>query len=206
MTNERGEDIPLLSPSGVPQRPHSKTESAPSSYQKNMSPPSANRFSSSEYIGPSYALSNENEVLRGDVALPNPIASSSPFKLKTSPSIEGNKTACEGGAAVNPSLQFGDTRHLVMGESLDFMKLSIRENPCVSGGVAATNAEPSLESVLENSSGEEDEERCTAGKAESEFRPILIFIPLRLGQDRFNEQYKDSLKVCVCVLHLMISM
>ena len=31
----------------------------------------------------------------------------------------------------------------------------------------------------------------------SEFRSLLLFIPLRLGQDKFNMEYKDAVKACL---------
>ena len=31
------------------------------------------------------------------------------------------------------------------------------------------------------------------------FRSLLLFVPLRLGQDKFNMEYAAALKVCVCV-------
>lgn len=33
----------------------------------------------------------------------------------------------------------------------------------------------------------------------SGFRPVLIFIPLRLGQERFNMEYKEAVKACFTV-------
>lgn len=40
-------------------------------------------------------------------------------------------------------------------------------------------------------------EEVDGGKATStSFRPILLFIPLRLGQEKFNMEYKDALKAC----------
>ena len=82
---------------------------------------------------------------------------------------------------------------------MDFMKLSIRENPSMISG-CSTGAGTSLRAVREErgSPGSEEEEEQEV-QEKGVFRPILFFIPLRLGQDRFNEQYKDSLKVCVCV-------
>lgn len=32
---------------------------------------------------------------------------------------------------------------------------------------------------------------------EPQFRPLLLFIPLRLGQDHFNQDYADALKACL---------
>lgn len=31
----------------------------------------------------------------------------------------------------------------------------------------------------------------------SNFRPLLLFIPLRLGQDKFNMEYAEALKTCL---------
>jgi cysteine protease ATG4 len=35
------------------------------------------------------------------------------------------------------------------------------------------------------------------GAKGSEFRSLLLFIPLRLGQDKFNMEYKEALKACL---------
>jgi len=201
VTNEKGEDILEQQ-----QQQHGRTQSqaTSSSFPKDTSPLSSRRFTSSEVVGPSYLHSNDKEGPRGDqAAVPGPVATSSPFQLKSSPTVADNQTTCKGVASVDPSMNFGDTKHLVLGdESLDFMKLSIRENSSSSGGGVWSNSralglnalqeEMSSSEEGEGGLGEEEEENR---KKENEFRPLLIFIPLRLGQDRFNEQYKDALKV-----------
>ena len=45
---------------------------------------------------------------------------------------------------------------------------------------------------MEEEEGERERER---ERAEGGFRPLLLFIPLRLGQEKFNMEYKDAIKV-----------
>ena len=200
MTNEKGEDIL--------EQQYRRTQSqlTHSSFPKDSSPLSPERFTSSEVVGPSYLHSNDKEGPRGDqAAVPGPTATSSPFQLKSSATVASNQTTCSGGTSTDPSMNFGETKHLVLGDdSLDFMKLSIRENSSSSGGVLSSskvglglNALPeergSSEEELSGLEGEGEEKEM---RKKDNFRPLLIFVPLRLGQDRFNEQYKDALKVC----------
>ena len=53
------------------------------------------------------------------------------------------------------------------------------------------------------SSSDSESDDCfvdeVGGAKGSEFRSLLLFIPLRLGQDKFNMEYKEAVKVCVCV-------
>ena len=42
---------------------------------------------------------------------------------------------------------------------------------------------------------EEEEGEGEREKVEGEFRPLLLFIPLRLGQEKFNMEYKEAIKV-----------
>ena len=48
-----------------------------------------------------------------------------------------------------------------------------------------------------------DDDDCftdeVGGAKGSEFRSLLLFIPLRLGQEKFNSEYTEALKVLVCV-------
>ena len=51
----------------------------------------------------------------------------------------------------------------------------------------------------DSSSSDEGDDDCVpdeVGRAKgSEFRSLLLFIPLRLGQDKFNMEYKEAIKV-----------
>lgn len=48
---------------------------------------------------------------------------------------------------------------------------------------------------LESTSSSDDEVGGVTGAEGSTFRSLLLFIPLRLGQDKFNLEYKEALKV-----------
>ena len=90
-------------------------------------------------------------------------------------------------------------------ESLDFLKLSITSNSVSSVDSPSefeTLNEPS--DVCRRDSSPSKEEGLTAGAGSAEggclsplsnFRPLLLFIPLRLGQDCFNMEYSVALKV-----------
>ena len=92
-------------------------------------------------------------------------------------------------------------------ESLDFLKLSITSNSASSVDSPSefeTLAEPSEVHCNDPPQSGEEEEKLTAGAGASEdgglgpvsnFRPLLLFIPLRLGQDSFNMEYAVALKV-----------
>lgn len=47
----------------------------------------------------------------------------------------------------------------------------------------------------DNTSSDDDDMGGATGTESSTFRSLLLFIPLRLGQDKFNLQYKEALKV-----------
>ena len=92
-------------------------------------------------------------------------------------------------------------------ESLDFLKLSITSNSTSVASSADSQSE--FETLKEPTKVHCDdpptsrEEELTAGAGASEdglgplsnFRPLLLFIPLRLGQDSFNMEYAVALKV-----------
>ena len=64
-------------------------------------------------------------------------------------------------------------------ESVDYMKLSMRDfarEECSRGDL-----------------GKEDEEMLAVGS--NPFRSLLLFVPLRLGQEKFNTEYTRALKV-----------
>ena len=112
-------------------------------------------------------------------------------------------------------------------ESFDYLKLSITSNSSSSIEESPDShslAEEYSESIAAQAEFEtlqqpspvhkvppveRKEEKLTAGVADEGsghlgyFRPLLLFIPLRLGQDCFNMEYAEALKVneslCVCV-------
>ena len=57
--------------------------------------------------------------------------------------------------------------------------------------------QPELSHAISSSDSEDDD--CftdeVGGAKRSEFRSLLLFIPLRLGQDKFNMEYKEAIKV-----------
>lgn len=91
-------------------------------------------------------------------------------------------------------------------ESLDYLKLSITTNSS-----SSVDSQSEFETLREPSEVHHndppisrEEEKLTAGAGASEdgglgpvsnFRPLLLFIPLRLGQDSFNMEYAVALKV-----------
>ena len=91
-------------------------------------------------------------------------------------------------------------------ESLDFLKLSITSN-----SASSVDSQSEFETLKEPNEvhrndppPSREEEKLTAGAGTSEdgglgplsnFRPLLLFIPLRLGQDSFNMEYAVALKV-----------
>ena len=91
-------------------------------------------------------------------------------------------------------------------ESLEFLKLSITSN-----SASSVDSQSEFETLKEPSEVHHsdppmsrEEENLTAGAGASEdgglgplsnFRPLLLFIPLRLGQDSFNMEYAVALKV-----------
>jgi hypothetical protein len=103
-------------------------------------------------------------------------------------------------------------------ESLDFLKLSITTN-CVSSADSQSEFETLREPIEVDPPPpppSREEEKLTAGAGASEdgglgpvsnYRPLLLFIPLRLGQDGFNMEYAVALKVLEVVSegHLVLS-
>ena len=91
-------------------------------------------------------------------------------------------------------------------ESLDYLKLSVTSNTN-SDTFESLETQPEFETlqepdeVLPAEPLEDREEELTAGVSDKGsrhlgyFRPLLLFIPLRLGQDSFNMEYADALKV-----------
>lgn len=57
------------------------------------------------------------------------------------------------------------------------------------------SGEPNLTTAHENGLSQEDID-SRISSPEERFRPLLIFIPLRLGQEKFNMEYADALKAC----------
>lgn len=96
-------------------------------------------------------------------------------------------------------------------ESLDYLKLSITSN-----SASSMDSQSEFETLTEPSDVHpkdlpmlSEEEKLTAGAGASEdgglgpfsnFRPLLLFIPLRLGQDSFNMEYAVALKVHEVIL------
>lgn len=104
------------------------------------------------------------------------------------------------------------TKEMNFSESMDYLKLSITSTISSDSNeavVGSPDSQPEFETLLEPNAIPpssdtliiEKEEELTAGVAEegSEhlgyFRPLLLFIPLRLGQDCFNMEYAVALKV-----------
>ena len=95
-------------------------------------------------------------------------------------------------------------------ESMDFLKLSITPNSNSVGSDLQSEFE-TLREPSEASNPALKEEELTAGAMgeglghQGNFRPLLLFIPLRLGQDSFNMEYAIALKVIYTYrVHVMI--
>lgn len=135
----------------------------------------------------------------GGVALhsdPNPVATSSPFNKKSAPIVAKTNASSSGVSYFSPE----GPKHLVMGdESLDFMKLSLRAPSSSPAHARQTDAQTAAMNAHSKQTGVEaaamDASSDTATVAPAAFRPILLFIPLRLGQDTFNPSYSEALKV-----------
>lgn len=195
VTDENGDEIAL--------RSRSQTElTTPVS-----TPPSAGdlrNHSSSFSIGVDRQLADvggpgpgPSESLRGGVACPDPVASAvrfSPFRQKSLPTVAKNEATSTGvsygaGGRARGDVGMASTQ-LVMGgeDSMDFMKLSFcappQMPPMARGGAPSQQhwGRPAGNFA-----------RPLGGK----FRPVLLFIPLRLGQESFNHTYASSLKVCM---------
>lgn len=84
-----------------------------------------------------------------------------------------------------------------MDDSMDFMKLSL----CVSPEKDATDLltppthRPAVPEGHPIAGAKEEEEEEGEGEGREKFRSLLLFIPLRLGQDTFNTVYSEALKV-----------
>lgn len=81
---------------------------------------------------------------------------------------------------------------------MDFMKLSFHVTNMqsdVSLGEAAAYS-PALSGACDSRATPMSTPSARGGTGSGKFRSILLFIPLRLGQDTFNMSYADSLKVC----------
>ena len=95
---------------------------------------------------------------------------------------------------------------LSFSESMDYLKLSVTSNTS-RDTFDSPDAQLEFETlhqpdeVLPAESQAEKEEQLTAGVSDKGskhlgfFRPLLLFIPLRLGQDSFNMEYAEALKV-----------
>ena len=77
--------------------------------------------------------------------------------------------------------------------------------------------DPSIDASLLNLTMEDIQKQCKSKRVDGQtgrvktpqeeatpssqtsFRPVLVFIPLRLGQDRFNMEYKEAVKACFAV-------
>ena len=96
------------------------------------------------------------------------------FKAKSAetPSTAGAKTASGGGSDKS---QLSIPAHSKLIESGDFMKVSMSE--------FRQEESSSLHALREK------DDACHW------FRPLLLLIPLRLGQDKFNSEYAEALKV-----------
>ncbi len=104
----------------------------------------------------------------------------------------------------DPSIQFAESAGL----GISYMKVSMTQFP---GDQLATALEDmdGMEGVEEEEKegeeekGEGKEEREEGegereeGEEEEVFRSLLLFIPLRLGQEKFNPEYADALKASV---------
>ena len=202
VTDEKGEAIKLEN-----RRSLSMTNLIPVP-QSTCSPPSP--VLSSSYCAKSSAddqggfphpesLTNDEGGLRVDKPQKRPLASSSPFKLKTSSSVADNAASSSSVSSLDSTMALSNSKHLVMGggdDSMDFMKLSLREGSSVVSPYPSSSSTTCSNALL-SSLNEEPASVSSVKMATRDFRSLLIFIPLRLGQDKFNEMYTESLKVCV---------
>ena len=94
----------------------------------------------------------------------------------------------------NNTVEF--TESLAMGSS--YMKVSLSDFHKDEQTTATTD----MEIVEEEEKGEEGE----GEREEQEFRSLLLFIPLRLGQEKFNMEYAEALKVCALTVPLSLSL
>ena len=107
--------------------------------------------------------------------------SDSPINWKSTPTV-AKTTAYSSGTSYFSPVSGGDDS--------DFMKLSIR-----SPDVLSHTATPDSARVKPTPAASVP---VTGSRAErGGFRSLLLFIPLRLGQDTFNTSYADALKVSV---------
>ena len=184
MTNDKGEnvDLELL-------RCRSYTEETPS----HLSATGDQGGLSSSYSPQSPLCQNKSQTMncRGNMACSDP--GRSPFSKKCHSTVAENSLSSKGVSYLENQLTrekleeagYGNThssKQLVGDESQGFMKLSFHERPTplASGGMLTKRSVSTP---------------CGYPENDDKFRSLLLFIPLRLGQDSFNFQYADSLKV-----------
>ncbi len=151
---------------------------------------------------PESSLYNPNLAEEEGVAYNTPVSTSSPFNKKAPPTVANNNASSTGVSYLDPALRLslvggggGGTSPIVVGdESMDFMKLSLCQHHHMSPASSSLAAErrgylASPTKVRAVSTPSISQAKC------SKFRSLLLFIPLRLGQDTFNIDYQDSLKV-----------
>lgn len=177
VTDEKGEELPL--------KRRSQTDAATSP----VSPPSPVyvgdlRPHSSSVTGSLHRQPDAGPYTspRGCVAAHrDPVLKSTPFNKKSAPIVA--KTDASSSGVSYFSSEVTTSEQLVMGDELDFMKLSLRVQ---SISPEAIHVQPTSAARVASSN---DSVRP------GQFRSILLFIPLRLGQDTFNTNYSDALKV-----------
>lgn len=90
------------------------------------------------------------------------------------------------------------TEHSLAQASLSFIPSSLP--PARSISINDPNAGSSnLRLSRRDATKKVDMSTQTDEKTSPAFRPLLLFIPLRLGQDKFNMEYADALKACFAV-------
>ena len=178
VTDENGDEIGLRSRSQTEQVTPVSTPPSAGDLRNHSS---SFNVSEDHHTGPSSSL-------RGGVACPDPPANFSPFSKKSLPTVAKNEATSTGVSCGvgRPDLGVASTQ-LVMGgdESMDFMKFSFCASshmPPVGRGTGGLQEQGGRPSNFGRPQG---------GK----FRPVLLFIPLRLGQESFNQTYAESLKV-----------
>lgn len=195
VTDEKGERVFNYNRSQSMMAAPSTHSGAPSSHTRtkdvrssSMSPPKTNTDLYTD--------------LQRDTASSNPeVTSSNLFWNKATPSIAQNTTTSTGVTYLDFDLKTKLTmvqesppvKEVILGdESMDFMKLSLREQTTPS-----PRRPPPIPPELPP-----DSLSPTTPTNSPTFRSLLLFIPLRLGQDSFNKQYTEALKVGVSIFTL----
>lgn len=93
----------------------------------------------------------------------------------------------------DPNVQFAEST----GMGISYMKVSMTQVPKDGPQFDLDNMDgvgAEEEKEGEEEEEQEEEEREVDGEGDG-FRSLLLFVPLRLGQDKFNPEYADALKV-----------